>query len=87
MGQAKRQRSGYSTDCWRPLQAQSASSRTGIAALARAVDLYRGDFLEGFYVDSQQFENWMLVRSVSGCLGSIRNMSRSMILKKPVKSR
>lgn len=31
------------------------------AGLQRALDLYRGDFLEGFSVDEQDFDNWTLL--------------------------
>lgn len=31
------------------------------AGLQRALDLYRGDFLEGFCVDEQDFDNWALL--------------------------
>jgi DNA-binding SARP family transcriptional activator len=30
--------------------------------LSQAVELYRGDLLEGFFLDSQPFEEWLLVR-------------------------
>jgi DNA-binding SARP family transcriptional activator/predicted ATPase len=30
--------------------------------MAQAVELYRGDLLEGFFLDSQPFEEWLLVR-------------------------
>jgi WD40 repeat protein/DNA-binding SARP family transcriptional activator len=35
-----------------------ADAGTDVARLADAVDLYQGDFLAGFYVDSTAFEDW-----------------------------
>ena len=42
---------------------QGASALADIEALQRAVELYRGDFLEGFYVhQSPAFEEWVLAQ-------------------------
>ncbi len=42
---------------------QSARHLEGIERLREAVELYRGDFLEGFYVrDAPAFEEWVLVQ-------------------------
>ena len=42
---------------------QSASALADIEGLQRAVELYRGDFLEGFYVhQSPAFEEWVLAQ-------------------------
>ncbi|MFN2108820.1 MAG: ATP-binding protein, partial [Anaerolineae bacterium] len=52
------------SDCWldvRAFQECVATSNPG-SQLAEAVALYRGDFLEGFYVkDSVAFEDWMIL--------------------------
>src|SRR5690606_14828523 len=43
--------------------AASAAADQDWARLEEAVALYRGDFLEGFYVkNAQPFEEWMLVQ-------------------------
>jgi len=38
------------------------SCRACADRLQRAVELYRGDFLEHFYLDSQEFDEWALVK-------------------------
>lgn len=44
-------------------QVGSSSAETDIAVLREAVELYRGDFLEGFYVrQAPAFEEWVLAR-------------------------
>jgi len=43
------------------LPATERLSAEALQALEAAVELYRGDFLEGFYVDSQAFEDWALL--------------------------
>jgi predicted ATPase/DNA-binding SARP family transcriptional activator/Flp pilus assembly protein TadD len=44
------------------LQGQAALDETNLAALQTTVDLYQGNFLEGFYLtESRGFEEWMLL--------------------------
>ena len=44
-----------------------------VAALAKAVDLYRGDFLEGFYVhQAPAFEEWVLLERERLRLSALR---------------
>ena len=53
--------------CWLDVRAmkelvQDASQGTSLSMLTEAVSLYRGDFLEGFFVrDSVAFEDWALL--------------------------
>lgn len=61
------------SDCWLDVRAlldllaeagqdeRSLTDEEQIPRLHQAVDLYRGDFLDGFAVDSAPFEQWMLV--------------------------
>jgi predicted ATPase/DNA-binding SARP family transcriptional activator/class 3 adenylate cyclase len=46
-----------------PVSARTVSAQPDMERLARAVELYRGDFLEGFYVRQvPAFEEWVLVQ-------------------------
>ena len=42
---------------------ESGVSSTDIQTLAKALDLYQGEYLEGFYVDSQAFDEWRRIES------------------------
>jgi DNA-binding SARP family transcriptional activator len=54
--------------CWLDVErfealAAGASAQAGAERLREAVELYRGDFLEGFYVrDAPEFEDWALAQ-------------------------
>jgi DNA-binding SARP family transcriptional activator len=42
---------------------EALAAGAGVEGLRQAVELYRGDFLEGFYVrDAPEFEGWVLAR-------------------------
>ncbi len=42
---------------------ESLVSSNNAQQLSQAIDLYQGEFLEGFYVDSQAFEDWRLIEA------------------------
>lgn len=42
-------------------QRLTAWINSDVSSLEEALDLYQGDFLEGFYIDSQGFEDWALL--------------------------
>jgi DNA-binding SARP family transcriptional activator len=64
-----------SSDCWLDVRAflslltkagqgeDLGLERADLASLQQAVELYRGDFLEGFALASTPFEEWMLIKS------------------------
>jgi predicted ATPase/DNA-binding SARP family transcriptional activator len=53
-------------DCWMDVKAfleLSASEPNDIENLEKSLELFQGDFLEGFFVDSAPFEEWQLLTS------------------------